>query len=253
MSRPSLRRALRRAGLPRLPPQTPPPEDWDAGPPPPRIFLPGEGGSDVPAPIDLASLFGRSAPTELEIGTGRGRFLLLAASQNTERNFLGLELERDYARIAMAKAAELGLVNVRIEAADGKAFVESRLPQASLAALHVFFPDPWPKRRHHKRRLFDEAFAKAAARALAPGALLRVASDHLGYFAVIEALLDAEPALERIPAAEAGDWSSETNYELKFQAEGRAIGRGIWRRLSEPIEGARPSPPPSPESGAGAV
>ncbi len=119
---------------------------------------------------------------------------------------------------------------MRVERVDAKPFVALRLAPSSLARMHVFFPDPWPKKRHHKRRLFDAAFAAAAARALEPGGFLRVASDHEEYFASILETLGAEPALAHVPDTEAGDWLCGTNYEAKFLAEGRPIGRAIFRK-----------------------
>ena len=128
------------------------------------------------------------------------------------------------------RAERAGLVNLRIERLDGKAFVERRLSPGSLAGLHVYFPDPWPKKRHHKRRLVDPAWAAAAARALAPGCLLRVASDHEEYFPVIDDVLSKEPLLEKLSPEEAGEWSTGTSYELKFSKAGRSIYRIVFRR-----------------------
>ena len=229
MSRPSIRRALKRAGLERSarPPRPPGPRSVGAIPPP-RIFLPGESADS--GPIDFTSIFGRRAPVELEIGTGKGRFLLKQAAEHPERDYLGAELEPGYALIASARAGALGLANVRIERLDGKEFVLRRLPPGSLAALHVYFPDPWPKKRHHKRRLFDGSFAAAAAAALRKGTLLRVVSDHADYFAVIRDVLESEPALERVPEAELGDWTTGTNYEVKFARTGRSIHKLAFRK-----------------------
>jgi tRNA (guanine-N7-)-methyltransferase len=226
LARPSIRRELHRVGLDLEPKASRAPR---GGPRPPLVALPGE--PPEPGPLDLAALFGRAAPAELEIGTGKGRFLVAEAAAHPERNFLGLELQNEYARIARTRAERHGLANVRVERVDGKAFVAARLAPASLARMHVFFPDPWPKKRHHKRRLFDAAVAAAAARALEPGGLLRVASDHEEYFAAIVETVDAEPALARLSAEEAGDWLCGTSYEAKFLKEGRWIGRAIWRRV----------------------
>lgn len=229
MSRPSIRRALKRAGIEKSPRPPRPPGPRNAGViPPPKIFLPGE--SPGAGPIDFAELFGRRAPVEMEIGTGKGRFLLNEAAGHPGRDYLGAELEPEYALIARARAQALGLTNVRIERLDGKAFVMRRLLPESLAALHVYFPDPWPKKRHHKRRLFDSDFAAAAAAALAKGAFLRVASDHADYFGVITEVLGSEPAFERVPDAELGDWTTGTNYEVKFTRTGRPIFKLVFRR-----------------------
>ncbi len=228
MSRPSIRRALRRAGA-TVPPRLP-----RAGPrqlgkaPPPKIFLPGE--AEDAGPVDFAAVFGRRAPVEMEIGVGKGRFLLAAAAAQPERDFFGLEIEPEYAAITRLRAERAGLANVRCERLDGKAFVLRRLAPGSLAALHVYFPDPWPKKRHHKRRLVDPEWAAAAARALAPGGFLKVASDHAEYFGVMDAVLSAEPLLARLSEEEAGAWTAGTSYEAKFVKSGRPIARAVFRR-----------------------
>ncbi|MFI5119841.1 MAG: tRNA (guanine(46)-N(7))-methyltransferase TrmB [Thermoanaerobaculia bacterium] len=229
MSRPSIRRALRRAGV-----ETPPRAPRAAGLrnagriPPPRIFLPGE--PEDAGDVDFAAVFGRAAPVEMEIGVGKGSFLLAAAAAQGSRNWFGLEIEPEYAEIVRVRAARAGLPNLRVERLDGKAFVMRRLSPGCLAGLHVYFPDPWPKKRHHKRRLVDAAWAKAAAHALAPACLLRVASDHEEYFALMDAVLSSEPLLEKLTSEEAGYWSTGTSYELKFRKTGRRIYKAVFRR-----------------------
>jgi tRNA (guanine-N7-)-methyltransferase len=225
LSRPAVRRALKRAGL------SPAPKEFVATPgvpPPPRIALPGEAPG-TPAPVDWTVLFGRTGPVEIEIGSGRGRFLTDEAAARPGTSFLGAEIEVEYTRIAQARADRMGLTNVRFARLDGKAFVLERVPETSLAALHVFFPDPWPKKRHAKRRLFTPSFVRATAGALVPGGLLRVATDNLPYFEAIREVLDAEPALEKVPGSDAG-WTAGTDYERKYEKEGRPMARGIWRR-----------------------
>ncbi|MFI5197949.1 MAG: tRNA (guanine(46)-N(7))-methyltransferase TrmB [Thermoanaerobaculia bacterium] len=229
MSRPSIRRALRRAGV-----ETPPRAPRSSGSgnlgriPPPRIFLPGEPADA--GPVDFSAVFGRVAPVEMEIGVGKGSFLLAAAAARADRNWFGLEIEPEYAEIVRFRAARAELSNLRVERLDGKAFVTRRLSAGCLAGLHVYFPDPWPKKRHHKRRLVDAAWAEAAARALAPACFFRVASDHKDYFALIDDVLSSEPLLEKLMPEEAGDWSTGTSYELKFRKTGRPIYKAVFRR-----------------------
>ena len=222
MARPYIRRALRRAGVALGPPEAAEPS---AAPriPPPRIFLPGE--AEDAGPVDLVSLFGRAAPVELEIGTGKGRFLLESAAAHPERSWLGLEIETEYCVLARLRAARRGLSNVRIEPLDGREFVIRRVAPASLAGLHVYFPDPWPKRRHQKRRIFRPELLALARRALVPGGELRVATDHAEYGEAIRRLL-AEHAHLFTPLPWPADEGAPlpTNYALKWQR----LGRPLW-------------------------
>lgn len=231
MSRPTLKRALLRAGVVPSARETRPQRRPNRGvAPPPRVFLPGEVAAAELGAADLPGLFGRSARVEMEIGPGRGRFLLAEAAAHPERDYLGAEIEEEYALLAQARASRRGLANVRFLWLDGKAFVALRLPAGSLDALHVYFSDPWPKKRHWKRRVFDPPFAAAAARSLRVGAALRAASDHAAYWEVISQTLDAEPLLSRVPPEVEGDWSTGTNYEEKFRKAGKPIWKGIWLR-----------------------
>jgi tRNA (guanine-N7-)-methyltransferase len=166
----------------------------------------------------------------MEIGVGKGRFLLSRAAENRDHDYFGLEIEREYVEIVRIRAARAGLSNLRVERLDGKAFVLSRLPPRCLVSLHVYFPDPWPKKRHHKRRLVDPEWATAAARALEAGGLLRVASDHEEYFGVIEDVLSNEALLSKLTPEEAGDWAAGTSYELKFLKKGQPIRRAVFLR-----------------------
>jgi tRNA (guanine-N7-)-methyltransferase len=192
------------------------------------MFLPGE--LEDAGVVDFSAVFGRVAPVEMEIGVGKGSFLLAAAAAQGNRNWFGRAIEPEYAEIVRLRAARAGLSNLRIERLDGKAFVMRRLSPGCLAGLHVYFPDPWPKKRHHKRRLVDAAWAEAAARALAPACVFRVASDHEDYFALIDEVLSSEPLLEKLTPEEAGDWSTGTSYELKFKKTGRPIYKAVFRR-----------------------
>lgn len=198
------------------------------------MTLPDAGG-----PLDFAALFGDRKPVELEIGVGKGRFLLLAASSRPEVNFVGVEYARRYLAQATDRVAKRGLTNVRLIHTEAFSFLRERVPDGSLAGLHVYFPDPWPKKRHHKRRFYRPEVVAELARVLMPGGLLRSATDHPEYAPVIRAAVDAHPdfqdagkdaALWVLPGM--GDYThlGVTNFEIKYLREGRPIHRFAWRR-----------------------
>jgi tRNA (guanine-N7-)-methyltransferase len=179
---------------------------------------------------DVENAFGRRAPLEVEIGSGKARFLIEAARRSPAHDFLGLELSLAYYRICRERLERSGLTNARIARADGRRFVERALEPGSVRVFHVYFPDPWPKKRQRKRRLFDGVFLEVLASRLEPGGLLRVATDHVGYGEHLDPLLDSIPALERL------DWNAlpeppATHYELKYREEGRPIHRYLLRRV----------------------
>lgn len=184
--------------------------------------------------FDLPGCFDRDAPLELEIGCGKGGFLLRRARAHPERNFLGIEWANHFFRFACDRMARWGVDNVRIARTDARHFVIHRAPPDSLDALHVYHPDPWPKTRHHKRRLFTPDFVAAVVRVLRPQARLAVQTDHADYHEIIRALLVARPELRQAPSADAADDApderTETNYEVKYLREGRTIYRLVFTR-----------------------
>ncbi len=194
---------------------------------------------EQPAPIDLADLYGNDRDVELEVGVGKGRFLLLAATSRPGINYLGIEVARRFYVRALDRVAKRGLTNVRLVLGDVVPFVRERLGDASLAACHVYFPDPWPKKRHHKRRFFRPDVLDEIARVLRGGALLRAVTDHPEYADIIRELLSAhaafedagpEAALWELPGM--GDYTTlgVTNFEIKYRREGRPIHRFAFRR-----------------------
>ena len=175
------------------------------------------------------ALFGRRAPLEIEVGSGKARFLLEAAAREPAHDFLGLELSLAYYRICRERLARAGLPNARVLRADARRFTEAALAPASVHAFHVYFPDPWPKKRQRKRRLFDAVSLEIFASRLRPGGILRIATDHADYGSRLAPLLATFGSLESL------EWDSlpqppPTHYDLKYRAEGRPIWRFLMRR-----------------------
>ncbi len=175
--------------------------------------------------FDSRSLFGREAPLEVEIGSGRALFLVAAARAEPAHDFLGLERSLSYYRVCRERLARAGLANARVLRADGGLFAESLEPR-SVRAFHIYFPDPWPKKKQRKRRLLDAVTLDLFASRLEGGGTLRITTDHAGYGQVIGSLLQTVAALDRL------EWSAlppppQTNYERKYKVEGRPI----WRFL----------------------
>ncbi len=196
----------------------PEPGEWD-----PR--LPESG---LPRPLDWEAIFGRAGPVEIEIGSGKGGFLVDAATRFPDTGFLSIEWAAAYAEGLRNRIRRRDLRNVRVVRADAGRFLEEAVPPGSVRAVHVYFPDPWPKKRHHKRRLILPAFAGAVADALEPGGEFRFVTDHGEYFDEAKAVLDAEPRLEAVEVP--ADMVDLTNYERKYRAEGRPIHRARYRR-----------------------
>lgn len=187
--------------------------------------------------LDWTETFGVCSRVEIEVGIGKGRFLLAAAALRPECGFLGVEWANEYLRVAEERAQKRGLKNVRFLRVDAKRLVERGIPVGSVSAYYVFYPDPWPKKRHHKRRFFDPATAEALARTLVPEGLLHVATDHEEYWEVLSSVLDRHPAFSRLPAFGGPDFPLPideplTNFEVKYAVEGRSRNRGSWRRGS---------------------
>jgi len=179
--------------------------------------------------LDAAALFGRRAPLEIEIGSGKARFLIESSRLHPEINYLGVERSLSYYRICRDRVARSGLANLRMMRSDGRIFVETALARDSVRAFPVYFPDPWPKKKQKKRRLLDGVFLDLAASRLERGGVLRIATDHAEYGSGLGALVQTVPALERL------EWDAlppppPTHYELKYTREGRPIWRFLLRR-----------------------
>lgn len=179
--------------------------------------------NDVATPLQLRQLFGRDAETDVEIGSGKGRFLLALAADHPERNLLAVERAGKYHKLCCERAAKRGLTNVRLLRTTAEDLLHRLLEPGSVARLFVLFPDPWPKKRHHKRRLIQPDTVAAMAAALQPSGRLLVKTDHADYAELIAEVLTAEPALLPINAAAAFADLPVTGFEHKYRDQGREI------------------------------
>ena len=183
---------------------------------------------DLEGKIDFIRVFGRSGPVHVEIGTGKGTFLLNQARTQPGDNFLGIEWARKYDRYAVDRIGRWGLTNVRIIRTDAAAFLANFVPGDSVDCFHVYFPDPWPKKRHHKRRFICPANLEQLTRCLKIDGQLRIATDHADYFEQIQGVLAARSEelqeIEFLPTAGAdqGEWVG-TNFERKYLKDQRPI------------------------------
>ncbi len=189
---------------------------------------------DLPRPWDAAALFSREAPLEIEVGSGKGMFLLAAAQQRPETNFLGIELAEKYAEFCAARLAKWKIPNACVISADaGRVFAEL-LPDASLAAVHVYFPDPWWKARHKKRRVMNERFVRQIERTLRPGGSLHFWSDVEEYFQTTLEMIRAETKLAGpLPVPERPaehDLDYRTNFERRVRQAGKPVYRAEFRK-----------------------
>jgi tRNA (guanine-N7-)-methyltransferase len=185
-------------------------------------------------PLDLPAIFGNSRPVEMEIGSGKGAFLLRRGRERPEVNLLGVEWLGAYAHYAADRAFRAGLPNVRLLCADAAALLSGGIPPASLLRVHIYYPDPWPKRRHAARRLIQPGFLADVMKALRVGGWLGIVTDHEEYAGQIERVLEAAEGLVRIPFRPVGcpQGVVDTNFEAKRLGPGQrpftfaAIRRG---------------------------
>src|SRR5215212_6578668 len=147
----------------------------------------------LPRPLNWGELFGNDRPVELEIGMGKGTFLTEQAKARPEVNFFGIEWARWFWRYASDRLRRNGCMNARTARVEALFFLSEYVTDASISVLHVYFPDPWPKARHHRRRLIQEPFLKQAQRVLVPGGRLQIVTDHQDYFEQIDQVVRASP------------------------------------------------------------
>ncbi|MBT3199039.1 MAG: tRNA (guanosine(46)-N7)-methyltransferase TrmB [Phycisphaerales bacterium] len=175
-------------------------------------------------PIDLAKIFENDHPLEIEIGVGKGTFLVNRAIARPEVNFLGIEYARAYAVHAADRCRRRGLSNTRMLHTDAGALFKNCIPDKSLWRVHIYFPDPWPKRRHNRRRLIQLPFAREVLRTLKPGGQFIVVTDHMDYFLQVRRVLNSLEGMAAIAMPKMADRDGEivgTNFERKYIAQGR--------------------------------
>jgi tRNA (guanine-N7-)-methyltransferase len=196
-------------------------------------LLPAEPGI-VPERLDPQAFFSRPAPLEIEMGSGKGLFLLNAAMAHPERNYLGIEVAAKYAEFCALRLARQEVTNGFMLSGDGLRFFHELLPDACAAAVHVYFPDPWWKKRHRKRRVLNAPFAKDIQRVLIPGGALHFWTDVEEYYLSTLELLAAETTLsgplsvpEQTPAH---DMDYRTNFERRKRQDGLPIYRSEYRK-----------------------
>jgi tRNA (guanine-N7-)-methyltransferase len=178
----------------------------------------------LPRPIDWPELFGNDHPVELEIGMGKGTFLTEQARARPDVNFFGIEWARWYWRYASDRLRRNHCTNARTVRAEAGYFLSEFVADASLSVLHIYFPDPWPKKRHHKRRLIQEPVMRQVERVLTPAGRVQIVSDHQEYFEQIETVVKASKLTmidyNRPGSANEGEFVG-TNFERKYRREGR--------------------------------
>jgi tRNA (guanine-N7-)-methyltransferase len=185
-------------------------------------------GIDAPGLLDLDAEFGRHAPTELEIGFGNGETLIALATAQPERNYLGVDVYEPGIGRLLAAIADSGLSNVRLLRADAVDVLSEHIPPASLDGVLLLFPDPWPKKRHHKRRLVQADFVKLVAARLAPGGRFTLATDWQNYAEQMLEVLGAEPSFVNLAGAGHFCAASGDRPVTKFERRGRRLGHRVW-------------------------
>ncbi len=193
-----------------------------------EALWPKYGIAPSPSELNFDEIYGRSAPRMLEIGFGAGEALLAFAQRHPEMDCLGIEVHRPGVGHLMLGADAASLTNVRVIDRDAVEVITHEIPSASIALTHIFFPDPWHKKRHHKRRLIQPPFVALLARIIEPGGALRLATDWEHYALQMREVLDASDEFENV-AGDAGFMPRNEERPLtRFERRGQRLGHGVW-------------------------
>jgi tRNA (guanine-N7-)-methyltransferase len=185
--------------------------------------------------LDLNSVFGRQAPTIVEIGFGMGTSLVSMAMAHPEQNYIGIEVHRPGVGALLKLMRENNVTNIRVFNHDAIEVLEKRIPKASLAGVYLFFPDPWHKKRHNKRRIVQPAFAQTIAQHLTVGGVFHMATDWEDYALQMMEVMSDAPAYQN--TAGANQYTPRPDYRplTKFEQRGHRLGHGVWDLVFEKI------------------
>ncbi|MEY3459556.1 MAG: tRNA ((7)-)-methyltransferase [Planctomycetota bacterium] len=190
---------------------------------------------DVGTALNWQSLFENPQPVEIDIGSGRGLFVLNAALNYPQINFAGLEIDYSEGRRAAERLLKRKLPNARILGGDAVRALSQLIPPASVAAAHVYFPDPWWKTRHQKRRIFNPAFTELLARVVQPGGFVHHWTDVADYFEMACQLMQAQPAFRSLAPPTEREALHDMDYQTSFERKKRRLGfpiyRARWQRI----------------------
>lgn len=191
---------------------------------------------DFEDPFDWSEMFGNENPVEIDVGSGRGLFLVHSAEANPDINYLGIEIDYREGRRAARRLKKRNFANARVIGGDARlAFIKHVVP-GSVSAVHVYFPDPWWKKKHKKRRVFTDEFADLAADVLKLGGHLHSWTDVEEYFEVISGLMNHHDRFETLQPPDEhdpeNDMDYQTSFERKKRKEGWPIYRGLWQKIA---------------------
>jgi len=181
--------------------------------------------STLEAPLPINDLIPGTGLWEVEIGFGKGRYLLRRAAECPAKRFLGIEMAAQYFRLVRQRAMKRDIENLLLVRGEALYLLSAVLPAGFASAVHVYFPDPWPKARHQSRRLFDRETVDLVLGLLGPGGVLFFATDFLDYAEMVAEILDSHPGVSRRSLSAPWEGEARTNYEAKYLREGRSIAR----------------------------
>ncbi|MFC3285665.1 tRNA (guanosine(46)-N7)-methyltransferase TrmB [Litchfieldella rifensis] len=187
---------------------------------------------------DLDALFGRHAPRVVEVGFGMGASLIEQAETHPDTDFIGIEVHAPGVGKLLDEADKRGLSNLRVYREDALRVLDECLPEASIDTLQLFFPDPWPKKKHHKRRILQPAFAELVRTRLKIGGILHMATDWEAYAEHMAEVMSAAPGYRNIAASDSAPYVPRPAFRplTKFEARGARLGHGVWDLIFERCE-----------------